>query len=66
MHVGGVTVKCLYIGSQWKTSTGKFIEALKFADIEEGYRGDEFVVNILGKRDVFLTRCPRQIHNSLI
>ena len=58
---------CMWIGSLFNVCTyanngkqvlEKFIEALKLADMEEGYRGDEFVVKILGERDVFLTRCP--------
>ena len=71
----GVAHACMWMGSLFNVCTyatnGKqvleeFIEALKLVDMEEGYRGDEVVVKILGERDVFLTRSSQQIRNSLI
>ena len=65
---------CMWLGSLFNVLTyaqdgrqvlKKFINALKLADMEEEYRGDECVVNVLGKRDVFLTRCSQKIRNSL-
>ena len=53
---------CMWIGALFNALTyadngrqvlEKFINTLKLADLEEGYQGNEFVVSVLGERDVF-------------
>ena len=65
---------CMWLGSLFNVLTyapngkevlEKFINTLKLADMEEEYQGNKCVVNVLGKRDVFLMRCSQQMRNSL-
>ena len=65
---------CMWLGSLFNVSTyatggkevpQKFINALRLADMEEEYQGNKCVVDVLGKRDVFLRMKSQKIRNSL-